>query len=353
MKTVERKNYNIVYTDPEIYVDNESRGRSGHMSHAMVEFAPNKIIDFNSNCSPVRCDGHSAFGWIEYRISEDGGKTFGEVNELPYSKEAFVDGVFTVSVEKAVACNDGRIVAFCTRNSQFREICCEPWLTPMVVISNDGGKSWMKPTECSPFRGRVYDAVYHDDVIYMLQFCNDAEIDWCGNLPEHQYRLFASYNNGESFEEVCVVPIENIGRAYGSLLFDNNGNLHAYAYNVNCEQEMEHVISTDLGKNWKDAGTCHLNMGIRNPQTAFMDNVYILHGRGDNGKGLVLYTSEDGHNWDEGFYISTKKAPCHYSNNIILKNSNGENRLLIQYSDTYYKGCVNVRHMWLQIDSVT
>lgn len=128
MKTVERKNYNIVYTDPEIYIDNESRNRSGHMSHAMVEFAPNKIIDFNSNCSPVRCDGHSAFGWIEYRISEDG------------------------------------------------------------------------------------------------------------------------------------------------------------------------------------------------------------------------------HNWDEGFYISTKKAPCHYSNNIVLKNSNGENRLLIQYSDTYYKGCVNVRHMWLQID---
>jgi hypothetical protein len=104
MKTVERKNYNIVYTDPEIYVDNESRGRSGHMSHAMVEFAPNKIIDFNSNCSPVRCDGHSAFGWIEYRISVDGGKTFGAINELPYSKEAFLDGVFTVSVEKAVGC---------------------------------------------------------------------------------------------------------------------------------------------------------------------------------------------------------------------------------------------------------
>ena len=63
-------------SDPEMYVNNEARSRSGHMSHAMVEYAPGKIIAFNSNCSAVRYEGHSAFGWIEYRYSEDGGKTW-------------------------------------------------------------------------------------------------------------------------------------------------------------------------------------------------------------------------------------------------------------------------------------
>ena len=29
---------------PEIFVDNEKRGRSGHVGHALVEFAPGKIM---------------------------------------------------------------------------------------------------------------------------------------------------------------------------------------------------------------------------------------------------------------------------------------------------------------------
>ena len=57
--------------EPEIYVDNESRGRSGHVGHAMTEFAPGKIIAFNSNTSAKLHSGHSPFGWIEYRISEE------------------------------------------------------------------------------------------------------------------------------------------------------------------------------------------------------------------------------------------------------------------------------------------
>ncbi len=346
---LERKNYDILYDEPFIYVDNESRGRSGHMSHGLAQFAPNTIIDFNSNCSAVRLDGHSGYGWIEYRISKDNGKTFSEIKELPYSKQAFYDGVFTTMVEKAVGCNDGRIVAICTRNSQFTEICSKPWLTPMAVISNDGGESWMEPEECSPYRGKVYDILYRDGVVYILQFCNSGEVDFVGTKPEHQYRIFASYNNGESFYELCVVPIDGMGRAYGSMLFDDEGRLHVYAYNINAEKEMDHVVSPDLGKTWETPDACHLNLGIRNPQTAIIDGVFILHGRGDDGKGFVLYSSEDGYTWDEGVYISTKKAPCHYSNNIVLKDEKGESSMLIQYSDTYRRGCVNIKHMWLKI----
>ena len=87
-------------SEPELYVDNQARRRSGHMSHAMIEYQPGRIIDFNSNCSAVRSFGHSAFGWIEYRYSEDYGRHWSEVHELPYSKQEFFDGNYTISIEK-------------------------------------------------------------------------------------------------------------------------------------------------------------------------------------------------------------------------------------------------------------
>ena len=68
---IKRKNYTVRLSDPILYVDNESRKRSGHMTHAMVEYAPGKVIDFNANCSAVRHNGHSTYGWVEYRLSED------------------------------------------------------------------------------------------------------------------------------------------------------------------------------------------------------------------------------------------------------------------------------------------
>ncbi len=165
---IERNNYQIEISKPTLYVDNESRGRSGHMTHAMAEFAPGKLIDFNSNCSAVKCGGHSTFGFIEYRISEDGGETFSDIYELPYSKELLYDGI------------------------------------------------------------------------------------------------------------------------------------------------------------------------------------YIAHGRNMARNGFVLYTSEDGQLWDEGGYIAHAEGVCYYSNNIVLKDGEGKNRLLVQYSETYRGACVNVKHVWLK-----
>ena len=58
-----RKNYSIEVSEPTVHVDNKSRNRSGHMTHAMVEYAPGKVLDFNSNCSAELYSGHSAFGF--------------------------------------------------------------------------------------------------------------------------------------------------------------------------------------------------------------------------------------------------------------------------------------------------
>lgn len=345
-KEIVHKNYTIEMEEPTVYVDNQKRGRSGHMSHAMAEFAPNCFIDFQANCSCVRWDGHSPYGWIEYRISRDCGKTYSDLQTLPYSMDSFLDGIYMISVEKAVACSNGSIIAFCLRNDGTNLTCCEPWHTPMYVVSNDEGKTWSEPVEYSPYPGRSYDALYHDGIIYVLHFCNEH---FLGCAPEHQYRLYISTDNGKTFTEQSIIPFNTKQRGYGSLLFDKDNMLHAYVYNEGNEQEMDHAVSRDFGKTWDILDPCYLAKGIRNPQTALIDDVYILHGRAGNVKGFVLYSSENAVDWDEGCMVIPKEGvSAFYSNNLNLRDENG-NFLLIQYSDTYEKLSVNVMHMKLRI----
>ena len=341
-----RNGYTVEIGEPTLYVDNESRHRSGHMTHGLAEFAPGKIIDFNSNCSPLRTSGHSTFGFVEYKISEDGGETFSEIYQLPYSLECLFDGIHVISVEKAVAC-EGRIVAFCLRNCATS--LCTPWDTPMIVTSDDGGKSWSAPRELCSFKGRIYDARCHGGVIYALEFCNDAATDFLGQTEEHVYRIFVSRDKGESFEELCVPPLPTLGRAYGAMLFDDKGDLHLYAYNANDEEHIDHVVSHDSGLTWDAPSACFMKEGIRNPQVAQINGIFVAHGRSKGKDGFVVYTSLDGEVWDEGVYIAHVRGVCYYSNSIVLKDAEGNDRLLIQYSENYERNCVNVKHVWLKI----
>jgi len=318
----------------------------------MVEFMPGRFIDFNSNCSSVRLDGHAAYGWIEYRYSDDYGKTYSPVRELPYAKKAFLDGLFTISVEKAVSCRENHIAAFCLRNTMLHEVCCEPFLTPTIIISYDGGETWSEPKEFSPYRGRIYDAVQRDGVIYALEYCNDAEVHFCGTKPEDVYRIFVSRDLGESFEELCVLPVDGMNRGYGTMKFDDQGRLHVITYNDADRKHSDHLISCDLGKTWESV-PCYLAKGIRNPQLAEIDGIYVIHGRASeenvlSGKGHVLYTSPDSLTWDEGYLLNPDKVCCYYSNNMLLRE-NGRNKLLIQYSDVYERLAVNVMHMELTV----
>ncbi len=369
IRKIVRDNYTVEFSDPEIYVDNKSRHRSGHMSHALAEFAPGCFIDFNSNCSDRRWTwgGHSPYGWIEYRISRDAGKTYSDIQKLPFAWESFLDGNYMISVEKAVACDDGSIVAFCLRNDAIDPSCCEPWYLPAVVISHDEGKTWSEPMDFSPYNGRTYAALYRDGVIYALHFCNP---NFFGKDPEnHKYRLYVSLDNGKSFEERSVVPFNVIGRSYCTMFFDSDGLLHAYAYNGKTECDFDHAVSRDNGVTWEVTEPCYLNYGIRNPQINCVNGVYILHGRAGQDRtkyknGFVFYTSEDAVHWDEGTYYTDIPGGAYYSNNIKLTDENGE-FLLVQYSSPYdsertvesphdtenkfVQHCVNVSHLTLRV----
>lgn len=337
--------------EPILYVDNEARKRSGHVGHALANFGDGKVIAFNMNTSPVRVDGHSEFGWMEYRISEDFGETFGEINELPYSKEAFFDGNFVATVEKAVVCDDGSLVAIAKRGTQFAAICSYPHLSSYVLRSTDQGKTWEEPYELAPDKGRVYDVIYHEGSIYALEHCNDAKKLWQGTLPEHVYKIFKSDDNGKSFYELCVVPFPDVYfRAYGALNFDLEGNLVVYAYNKNDEYNLDYIKSPDKGQTWGEAGKSPVPQRIRNPQIGILDDQYILHGReAGNVNHFMLYTSADGINWDNGVRIVDGELPgmSFYSDNVVIEKD-GKNRMLIQYSQCYYKYCVNVYHRWLE-----
>lgn len=343
--------HDIHLSEPVVYVDNRARKRSGHMTHAMLE-VDGKLMDFNSNCSNIRCDGHSAFGFVEYRFSEDGGDTFGDINVLPFSWETMMGGRNTISVEKAVACDDGTIVAFCLRNTTKAEVCCDPLDEPAWVRSLDGGKTWTEE-QYFPYKGRIYDALYKDGSVYMLQFCNDGSVDFCGNRPQHLYRLYKSDDNGATFYEQSVVGfLSTFGLGYGNMIFNKEGHLIVYAYNVNDEVNMSYAISSDNGATWYETGKSHVAKKIRNPQVGVLDDQFILHGRG-GGADFVLYTSADGIHWDEGHYLNEVPAPGghYYSNNITLDNPHkpGKKRMLVQYSEYYGdKSCVDVMHMWIE-----
>lgn len=357
-QTVNGTLFNLHLCAPQVYADNESRDRSGHLGHAMVLTKTGKLLDFNANTSAYRSNGHSAFGWMEYRVSEDHGVTFSEARPFPFSVDEFLKGRHTVSIEKAVCCEDNTVVAFILHNSQKNPVSCEPWGCPLVTRSFDDGETWTEPVPLCEYAGRVYDARYYDGKIYVLENCNDASIFFCGNLPEHQYRLFVSEDFGKTFREESVVDFggsENLG--YGEIIRRADGSLIAYAYNVKDEKNLRYALSRDDGKTWCEHGVCRLDQQIRNPQVNILEGQYILFGRKTADYGAVIYTSADGIRWSCGTVLNEDNVSCYYSNTILLDHPGrpGEKRLLVQYSEVYphpepreWNAAVNVYHMWVE-----
>lgn len=332
-----------------LYVDHQKNLRSGHLGHALVEYKSGCVLSFYSNCSGTRNAGHSGFGWVEYKRSTDGGDTWGDAKVLEYSYDAFINQPFTVSCEKAVSTKENEIVLFCLRNLNANG--WEPHLSPVVLRSEDGGVTWSEPVEVCEKRGRIYDALVRNGVIYLL-LCEGV---WKVEKPEDGYYLYKSEDSGKTFSLVSQVPAVS-GNAYGDIEILDDGALICYIYNQKDEYNLDYSISRDMGKTWTQTGKSHVAKRIRNPQIAKVRDGYFLHGRaGCESDELpfyfVLYTSKDGICWDEGVYLCDVPGQCaYYSNNLVMTQKDGSQRVLIQASVSYDGGKVNVAHWFLHLE---
>jgi hypothetical protein len=343
--------------DGLLFVDHSRTDRSGHLGHALVEYAPGKILAFYPNCSDVN-EGHNGDGWMEYRRSDDGGRTWSESHPLEYSKRVYDQDVGrSVMCEKAVCTDDGTIVLFNLEcgNLPEEDWAWKPLAVPTFLRSTDSGFSWEPPVPMGNEPGRIFDALYHDDTIFVLELCNDSKVHWYGNQPEHHYALYVSSDEGRSFSRRSVPPFEIAGRGYGAMALLHDGSLIAYVYNLADEKRLEYVISRDAGHSWSGLETAFMAKKIRNPQIAAFKDDFVLHGRsGNKGEGwghFVLYTSGDGIHWDEGHYLKMRQEGWGaYSNNLLVSSpaADAPARLLIQASHAYELSKTNIYHWWLK-----
>ena len=341
-----------------LFVDHSKAGRSGHLGHALVEYAPGKVLAFYPNCSDAN-NGHTGDGWMEYKRSEDGGRTWSEPTPLEYSRRVYESGAGrSVMCEKAARTDDGGILLFnleCVNTAE-RSFSWQPLAIPTFLRSCDGGSTWEDAKPMGDEPGRIWDVLYHHGVVYVLELCNDSSIAWYGNLPEHHYSLYVSKDQGHTFARRSVLPFEFMKRGYGALAFLPNGELIAYVYNQSDEKHLDYAISPDCGQTWGEPQTAFFAKQIRNPQMASFKDGFVMHGRsGSNGEDeirghFVLYTSGDGIHWDEGRYLQTRTAGAGaYSNSLLVHDPDGRapERLLVQASHAYEKSQTNICHWWL------
>ena len=336
----------------ELFVDHSQNHRTGHLGHALVNCS-GEIMAFYTNCSGLRDEGHNGFGWVEYKRSVDGGKTWGPPIIMEHTYKTLLDGLYTCQAEKAIYTNCGTTILFYLNSSSTGKYW-EPIYEPTYQRSFDNGRTWEKTKQLCDIRGRVFDVLYKEGIIYVLLFANDCTVTYTGTNPKHVYYLLVSEDDGKTFSVRSILPFDTIGRCYGNMVFRTDGSLVACCYNYNDDSHLDYVISEDDGKNWSEEQRCFCSKRIRNPQIVSFDNKYILHGRGGKRRGancdFVFYVSDDAIHWDEGSVLcrpidGANGWQCFYSNNLLIKDEKTES-VLIQASVAYKDGLTNIHH-WI------
>ena len=360
------KKYSLTPKNPPndgiLFADLQAQGRSGHMGHALVEYAPDRILAFYPNCNGDGPDkGHSGDGWMEYKRSIDGGKTWSAPFVLPHSK-AIIDSRNGRSsmCEKAIVTDDGKIIAFflncdiITGGESW-----EPYFEPTYAFSRDGGKNWSEPRQLFKERGRVYDARYRDGKAYVLFFAN-ADLPGKARNIEHDMCLYVSTDNGESFFQRAVIPFTStINSYYGTMEFSPDGRLIVYMYDSKDEHNLKYIVSDDKGETWHTPRRAFFKKKMRAPQLVYFEGGYFMTGRSGNwgkygqfdGAGnFILYYSKDAVHWDKGTVLRrVTQGSGAYSNLLVVGDrfNSKKKRLLIQSSHAYKDDRTNTIMWWL------
>lgn len=347
-----------------LYVDHQKHGRSGHGGNCLTECTNGDIVSFYSNVSGEIHQGHGVAGWSEYRRSSDGGETWSEPVVLDYSKLAWEgDDVYSAIVFAVTTAPNGTLVAFVSR---FARDLWEKKLPPVYLLSRDNGHTWSESRPLDPDAtvedvSLTFDAVFtHEGQVFAAFMGGPA------NYCDGPYSMYVSADNGETFERRSILPFD-IQNYYVTAGVLDSGDIIVYSYPYRPDENIDeynipYVTSADEGRTWSEVKTTHFPRAIRNPQLSRkIGNHYFLHGRSGSHsrdpKNLVLYTSRDAIQWDEG-RILRRRGPsggdAYSANEVIGKyDPTVPNRLLIQSSITYEPDSlkVNERHWWVdQID---
>lgn len=340
--------------DGIMFANLEPSGRSGHLGHALAEYEPGKIIAFYPNCSAedTKYNGHSGYGWMEFRRSVDGGDTWSEPFIEPNSKALFDSRRGrTQMCEKAVRTDNGTVVLFyLTCDMATKGHIWEPYFEPYYAVVKNGGESFSAEKPFVNEAGRVYDALYRDGKIYVLFYCN-AELPGIAHLRDFPYKLYVSENNGETFEYRSTLSFQStVNCYYGTMEFTPEGRLIVYIYDEKDKYNLKYIVSDDGGYTWSVGRRAFFEKKMRNPQLIYFGGRYWMHGRsgsmGENAGNFVLYSSPDGFHWDGGCYLRmANQGHGAYSNSIVVHRPGKPDRLLIQTSHAYFQNRTNTI-MW-------
>jgi hypothetical protein len=294
-------------------VENDQPGRCTHGGPVCMELANGDLVAMYANTSD-----HNIDGWTEYAVSKDGGKTWSKYNKFTYSHEAYTRNPQQPAwVEEGLVTADGTVVLFLTHfeNGQRSK--------NGVMRSEDHGQTWS--------RFDPLDLVGYPTSVAVVGQTNYVLID----SHEGPHVLYVSTDDGRTWTQRSVLPLDD-ETWYGALCVMADGRLLAGAYHTPDGEHFYYCISDDEGHSWGKQEKAYVAKKIRDPELAYLDGMYYLHGR--SGRSFALYQSKDGIHWDEGTYISSDDGhPDGYSHNCIVNKYNPDRprELMIQYSIVY------------------
>jgi uncharacterized protein (TIGR02145 family) len=355
-----------------MFIDHESKNRSGHYGAALTTCKNGDILAFYMDVSGSIFEGHGIAGWSEYKRSTDGGKTWGEPTVVGYSKKVWdlnkvtddklKDGQRYVAsfVRSVITAPNGTLIAYLSRQIASDRDNYHGFKTPVYILSYDNGHTWTEPREVDETTSSKHLSLTNDDG---ASFVHDGVVYtvFISDYGTGEYSFYASEDNGETFNKVSEGLFKN--RKYKNNYFYmtakslGDGSFIVYSYDLDDEHNIPYVISKDKGKTWSEVRTTYMAKRVRDAQMSEkVGSYYFMVGRsgsfGNDPMNVVLYASKNGIDWDSGRYLkkSQKTLDCYSAIEVV--RGDGKSRppqVLIQSSVGYGVGAnVNVKHWWVE-----
>lgn len=303
--------------------EKDAPDRNSHGGPVCMEYPDGSIIAFYTNVSD-----HNLDGWSEYAVSKDRGRTWDKYNKFSYSFEAYQKAPQRSAwVQEGLVTKSGTGVLFLTHWENNKRVRI------VFMRSHDNGSTWTEPQPVDgAFVGAPAAVAVSGRTNYVLFDCDGAK---------GPHVLYASTDDGNTWRKRSTLTLATPAW-YGALCVMGDGRLLAGAYASNDEDHLQYCISQDEGHTWSEQKLSRLDNKIRDPELAFLQGKYYLHGRsGHKGGGanrFVLYQSDDGESWKSGLIVSAERGGYDgYSHNCIINKYDPKtpNELMIEYSIRY------------------